>query len=290
MNRSFLLLMLIILSQACNTGNHSATEKPVVSVSILPQKYFLEQLAGDLVEVNVMIPPGANPATYEPTISQLGKLDRSELYFRIGYVGFELSWMEKIRSVNPEMEVVDLSSGIQLIHGVENGDHGDSHHHGGTDPHIWMSARNAGLIASNMYEALTNLLPDQKEKLTSNLEVLLGEIESLDKEISRMMAGLDHRSFMIYHPALTYFARDYSLEQLPLELEGKNPSPAHMKKMADLGRMHHIKTIFLQKQFDQKNAQVLAAEIGARVVFFDPLAPDWNSQMLFIAAKLKETL
>ncbi len=282
--------MLIILSQACNTGNHPGTEKPVVCVSILPQKYFLEQLAGDLVEVNVMIPPGANPATYEPTVSQLTKLDRSKLYFRIGYVGFELSWMEKISSVNPDMEVVDLSTGILLIHGDENGDQGDSHHHGGTDPHIWMSARNAALIASNMVEALTNLLPDQKELLTSNLEVLLGEIESLDKEISTMMSGLDHRSFMIYHPALTYFARDYRLEQLPLELEGKNPSPAHMKKMADLGRIHHIKTIFLQKQFDQKNAQVLAAEIGARVVFFDPLAPDWHSQMLFIATQLKGAL
>ncbi len=200
--------------------------------------------------------------------------------------------MDKIKSVNDEMVVVDLSRGIELIQGDPEDDHhhGQDHAHGGTDPHIWISARNAGTIATHIQGALSTLLPDQEELLSSRLFVLLEEIDSLDRAIEKMLSGLEHRSFMIYHPSLSYFARDYNLEQLPLELEGKIPSPAHMKKMADLGKSEHITSIFLQEQFDQKNAQVLAKEIGAKVVFFDPLAYDWHKQMLLIAGKLKDSL
>jgi zinc transport system substrate-binding protein len=278
MSKPTLTTLLLILLSACNPKAASHPEKPVVSVSVLPQQYFIERLAGDLVEVNVMIPSGASPATYEPTISQLRHLDQSEVYMKIGHLGFERSWMEKILSANPSMQVVDLSRGIELIRG---------HDHGGTDPHIWMSARNARVMASNMFESLCGLLPVKTDMLASNLSQLVLELDSLDQVITDMLSEMEHRSFMIYHPALSYFARDYNLLQLPLELEGKTPSPAHMKQMTDLGKEHHITAIFLQRQFDQKNSETLAEEIGAKIIQINPLDPDWNSQMLFIASQLK---
>jgi zinc transport system substrate-binding protein len=291
MNKSTLAVLFIVLLAACRPSGSSIPEKPVISVSILPQRYFIEMLAGDRVEVNVMVPPGASPATYEPTMAQLGYLDRSALYMRIGYVGFELSWMEKILSVNPSMKVADLSRGVELIRGEEQRDQNrhPGHSHTGVDPHIWMSARNARVIASNTYASLLEVLPAEQDLLSFNLSKLLKEIDSLDHAIAAMLDGLDHRGFMIYHPALSYFARDYNLQQYALEVEGKTPSPAHMKEMSDLGRERQITTIFLQQQFDVKSARVLADEIGARVVRIDPLDPDWKNQMLTIATRLKES-
>ena len=287
MSKPTLTALLLISLSACNPKAPSHPEKPVVSVSILPQQYFIERLAGDLVVVNVMIPPGASPATYEPTVSQLHRIDRTAVYMKIGYLGFERSWMEKILSANPSMQVVDLSRGIELIRGIEPADHHHDHDHRGTDPHIWMSARNARVIASNMFEPLCELLPGETEMLASNLSQLVLELDSLDQVITDMLSEMEHRNFMIYHPALSYFARDYNLLQLPLELEGKTPSPAHMKQMTALGKEHHIAAIFLQWQFDQKNSETLANEIGAEIIQINPLDPDWNSQMLFIASQLK---
>ncbi len=144
MKISTLATLLLLLITSCAQQRGPNPGKPVVSVSILPQKYFIEQLAGEMVEVNVMVPPGASPETYEPTVSQLSQLDRSAVYMKMGYLGFELSWMDKIRSVNPNMVVINLSDGVELIYGEEADDHqGQGHSHGGADPHIWMSARNA---------------------------------------------------------------------------------------------------------------------------------------------------
>ncbi|MCK4749118.1 MAG: zinc ABC transporter substrate-binding protein, partial [Bacteroidales bacterium] len=248
-------------------------------------------LAGNKVDVNVMIPPGASPAIYEPTVSQLSKLDRSPIYMRIGHVGFELSWIEKISSVNPSMKIVDLSRGIDLIYEEEEKDHQHlhGHAHGGIDPHVWMSALNARVISRNIFNELLLLFPQEKDSLTASYNQFVLELDSLHRTLSTMLNGKENRSFMIYHPALSYFARDFDLEQHPLEIGGKEPSPAHMKWMTDLGREKKITTIFLQEQFDQKNAEALAREIGAEIVKINPLDPDWYHQMLYIADMLNRT-
>jgi zinc transport system substrate-binding protein len=267
------------------------TGKPVVGVSILPQQYFIDRIAGNLVEVLVMIPPGASPATYEPTIGQLSKLSRASSYMRIGYVEFELSWMDKIISTNPDMKITDLSRNIVPIDDSHQDDLVHSGHvHEGIDPHIWMSLVNAKFIAKNTFEALSSLLPAKKDLLHMNLEKLLVEIDSLHSQISTMLLPYQSRGFMIYHPSLTYFARDYNLNQYPLEIGGKTPSPAHLKRMVDLGVAQHISAIFVQQQFDIRNAEVLASEIGAEIIRFDPLDPDWYSQMKYIADQLKRSM
>ena len=266
MKQCILVIVLSTLVLSCRPPREVG-EKPVISVSILPQEYFLRQLAGELVDVNVLIPPGASPATYEPTVAQLGKLEQSASYFRIGHVGFELSWMDKIRSVNPEMNIVDLSEGVELID--EMGEE-EERHHG----------------HSHIYRELLTMFPAQEEELAGRYEKFSASLDSLHEAIQLKLEELENRNFMIYHPALTYFARDYQLVQYPLELEGKSPSPAHLRAMTDLARDQQITTILIQSQFDRKNAEVLAREIGAELIEFDPLDPRWMDQMLYIADQL----
>lgn len=287
-----ILLALVIISGTFSCQPHlDQGEKPVISVSILPQQYFVQQLAGDLVEVNVLIPSGASPATYEPSVSQLRKLEQSVAYLRIGYVGFELSWMDKMQKINPAMKVVDLSSGIDLIIESEEPEPelAQGHSHGGVDPHIWLSVANARVIADNMYRELLLMFPDQQVELAGRYEKFASSLDSLHLAIKHTLNGLADRNFIIYHPALTYFARDYQLVQYSLEIEGKSPSPAHLRRITDLGKAHRINRIFIQDQFDRRNAEVLASEIGAEIVHFDPLDPCWMAQMLYIADQFKST-
>jgi len=287
--KNLLLYLWIFLLASCRTGAETV-DKQVISVSIIPQQYFIEQLSGGLAEVNVMIPPGASPATYEPTVSQLGKLNRSAVYMRIGYVGFEQSWMEKITSVNPGMKIVDLSEGVEII-GEEAGDGGDHHGpaHYGTDPHIWMSTINARIIARNIHKELLLLFPGEKEYLQARFDLFSHSLDSLHLAIGSRLEGIENRTFMIYHPALTYYARDYALEQLSLEIEGKSPSPMHLKEMTDLARVNHISKILIQSQFDRKNAEILARETGSEIIQFDPLDLQWGDQMYYIAEQLNPT-
>ncbi len=286
MRTPVLIIGMFLLAVSCRTKDVS-TDKPVISVSIIPQKYFLEQLAGDLVEVQVMIPPGASPATFEPNLSQMGTLHRSVLYLRIGYIGFEQSWMEKLSGINPAMKIADLSEGVETIQGTrqEESDH-RGHTHEGTDPHIWMSTINARIIARNIQNELLLLFPDKQELLQNRFDRFSLMLDSLHLEIAGRLEDLENREFMIYHPALSYFAREFELEQIPLEIEGKAPSPTHFREITDLAIRNRISTIFIQKQFDRENAEVLAREIGAEIVQFDPLDLQWRNQMLYIAEQL----
>ena len=296
MKAPFLIGILFLGLLSCSSPAKPDQEKVQVSVSILPQQYFVDRIAGDRVQVNVMVPPGASPATYEPTASQLARLEESSLYLSMGYLGFERSWMDKLSSVNANMKIIDLSSGIELISGEEENKGQNNHTHGhgnpghrhdtGIDPHTWMSPANVGIMSRQIHEVLCEILPDHQQEFSRNLELFLAETDSLDRVIRQMFSGIRNRTFMIYHPALAYLARDYELTQLSLESEGKEPSPLHMKKMADLGKELGIQTIFIQKEFDRRNATVLAEEIGARVMEINPLDPDWPAQIIYISNAL----
>lgn len=184
MKYSTLAILFALFTSSCVQQRSAESDKPVLTVSVLPQKYFVEALVGSKAEINIMVPPGASPASYEPSLAQLSLLDRSSLYLQMGHLGFELGWMEKIRSVNPHMQIINLSQGIELIYGEEEDhDHGHGHGHGGADPHIWMSARNAGIMAKNMALALKGVFPDDTEQISLRLSALLADLDSLDREI-----------------------------------------------------------------------------------------------------------
>lgn len=257
-----------------------------ISVSILPQKYFVERIAGNDFQINILIPPGGSPATYEPTPMQMEQVAKSVAYFKIGHIPFENTWMNNMIEAAGDIKVYNLSEGIELVRGPEV-HHGDHVHEGGIDPHTWSSPKAVIQIANNLYNGLVELAPEKKETYKKNLDAFLAELEMLDQKSTEVFAEAEHKSFMIFHPALTYLARDYGLNQIPIELHGKEPSPAHMQHLIGEAEKHDIKVVFIQKQFNKENAEAIAKEIKAEVIQIDPLNEDWMAEMKSIINHLK---
>ncbi|WP_421920544.1 metal ABC transporter solute-binding protein, Zn/Mn family [Marinifilum sp.] len=283
---NFLIITVVIVSLfACQAKQAKKIENQI-SVSILPQKYFVERIAGSDFKVNILIPPGGSPATYEPTPMQMEQVSKSVAYFKIGHVPFENTWMNNMIEAAGDIKVYNLSKGIELVRGPEV-DHGDHVHEGGIDPHTWSSPKAVMQIANNLYNGLVELAPEKKEEYKKNLNGFLSELELLDKKSIEIFANAEHKTFMIFHPALTYLARDYGLNQIPIELHGKEPSPAHMQHLIREAKAHDIKIVFIQKQFNQDNAEAIAKEIKAKLIQIDPLNEDWMAEMKSIINHLK---
>lgn len=281
MKRFTLLLMLI----AFGCDSRPPAGKPVITVSILPQKYFVEKIAGDLVTVHVLVPPGASPELYALMPSQMKELSRSAVWLRIGKIGFEESWIDKIRQSVPGLKVVDTSVQADWITEEEE-DHGDHVHLHGIDPHIWSSPAEARKIITESHRALVALLPGEKDLLDRNYRAFMDEVDQLDRDLQELFDRLENRKFLIFHPALTYLSRQYDLEQIALEVDGKEPSPKYMRELIGLARSEKIRVIFIQKEFDAENARQLAKEIQGEAVQIDPLNEQWDKQLREIANKM----
>lgn len=278
-----LLAFLFVIALAC-TGPQKP-DRPTVSVTIIPQKYFVERLAGDLVSVNVLVPPGASPELYALMPSQMASLSKSAAWLGIGKIGFEEGWVDKIRDSNPKLKFFDTSLQADWIAGEEVV-HGDHVHLHGIDPHIWSAPNEVKKIVALSYEALLDVLPDHRDVLTANYEKFQAEIDSLDHELQTKFDQLPHKKFLIFHPALTYLARQYGLEQVAMEVDGKEPSPKHLKELAGMAKNENIKAIFVQKEFNMENARQMAKEIGGEVIQIDPLGEEWPAVLRDIADKM----
>jgi zinc transport system substrate-binding protein len=258
----------------------SAVAAPLaVAVSILPQKYFVERIGGDAVRVEVMVKPGQSPATYEPTPQQMAALARARAYFRIG-VPFEEVWMKRIQAAAPGMKVVDTREGITLLPmAVRHADAPGHAHppgaHGQLDPHIWTSPPLVKRQAATIRDALIALDPDRRALFEANYARFAADLEALDAEIRGMLAGKRERRFMVFHPAWGYFARAYDLQQIPIEIEGKEPGPKALAAMIDAAKRDGVRVVFVQSQFSRTAADAVAKAIGGEVVAVDPLAEDF---------------
>lgn len=281
---------LVIVGFGC-ARQKKVSQKPIISVSIQPQKYFVERIAGDHYEINVLIPAGASPASYDPLPSQIKDLSNSVLYFKIGQVGFEKAWIENLEKDLPHVTFFDLSSGIKFIDNHDSHETDIDHDHcHTTDPHIWMSPRNVKVIAQNIFVALTGHNPQDRSYYQKRLDIFLNEIDSVDLSIERVLSGIDKRDFIIYHPALTYYARDYNLHQIPMELEGKEPTSLYMKTLIDTAKENNITAILVQKQFSQDEASTLQKEINGKIIRIDPLDYNWQKQIIYISKQLQQAL
>ena len=276
---SALALGLFFLLPACGTSRlaapPSSEELIDVTVSIVPQKYFLERIGGDRVKVSVMVGPGFNPTTYEPKPSQIQELSVTQIYIRVG-VPFEEAWMDRIAAANEHMVIVDQSEGIERL--------------GGTDPHIWLSPQLAKIQAQTICDGLVEMDPDNEGFYQANLGSLLFEIDELDASIRDTLAGLESRKLMVFHPAWSYFARDYDLEMIPAQIEGGDPSAAEMADLIRAAKQHKIKVIFAQPEFSTRSAKTIADEIGGEVLLISPLAPDWLDNLQRVADTFSEVL
>jgi len=283
-NKIILVLLLGII-MSCESGKIEKKTN-LISVSILPQKYFIERIAGQDFKVNVLIPPGASPATYEPTPMQMKNVAKSVAYFKIGYIPFETVWLNNLIEGAGDIKLVDLSSGIKLIRGKEK--HGDHYHEGGIDPHVWSSLKSVKIVSANLFQELVKMAPEKKDIYKKNYQQFLSELEELDQSAEALLIDKKGTSFMIFHPALSYLARDYGMNQISVELDGKDPSPTHMKNLVEEAKRLGIKQVFVQKQFNVENAKAIVGEIGGEVVLIDPLAEDWMAEMRRIINILKD--
>ena len=264
-------------------------EKSAITVSILPQKYLVQKLLGDSIPVNVLIPMGSSPATYEPTPVQVKNLSRSKVYLRIGHIGFEKAWTSRIAEISPELKIVDTSEGITLIKG-EDHVHGDHVHEGGIDPHIWTSPKTMLLVLENTTKALLELFPEKKAQISQRSSALEKKIIGLHNAFEKECSRLGGKSFYIFHPAYTYLARDYGLEQISIEHNGKEPSVKWIGQLIDDARRQDVKVIFVQKEFDKRSAELIANELEIPIVEVNPLSEKWEEEMRDLLGKLKKAL
>lgn len=286
-----LLLALAVLVPAV------ASAAMPVCVTILPQKYFLEKIGGDLVDVTVLVPPGADPHSYEPKPGQMVAVSKAKAYFAVG-VPFEDAWLGRIKAGNPDMPIVQTQRGVGKIpmtahdahdaHGA-HGAHGEEET-GRLDPHIWLDPNLVKIQAKNILEGLSAADPANAATYETNFQEFLKECGALDAAIRETLAAASaaHSSFIVFHPSWGYFAKAYGLNQIPIEAEGKEPSPGELGALITLARDKGVKVIFVQPQFSERSAQVIANEAGATLARLDPLAEDWKDNLLRAATAFQK--
>jgi zinc transport system substrate-binding protein len=266
-----LLLFALLLLVSCS-GQEPDVGGSIITVSIAPYKYFVEAIAGDDFKINVMVPAGSNPHIYEPFPDQISKLRRSVAYISNGYLGFEVTWLDRFYETNRGMKRLSLADGIEPL---ESEHRHEGEHVEGADPHYWVSPKCALVMAGSVRDFLCRLKPEHKEKYNVNYQKFASDISGLDKKTTELFKGFKGRQFMIYHPNLGYLARDYNLSEVPVEFEGKEPPPSRMRLLIDMAREKGMRTIFVQKEYDTKNARAIADETGAKIKIIDPLSENW---------------
>ncbi len=272
------LLLLVPLLCGCVSQNEPPTGKINVATTIAPQGDFVAKVGGDKVDVTVLVPPGAEPHTYEPTPSQMKDVAKADLYIMNGG-GLEF-WMDKVLQVNKKMLIVDSSRGVKLVN--ESG--------GETDPHIWISLRNAAIQVNNICSGLIQVDPKNGEYYRKNRDDYLQKLKALDGEFNQTFAAKSSRIFVAYHPAWTYFARDYNLDQVPILENEKEPGPKYLGSIIDLARRNNITVIFVEPQYNPKSAEVIAQEIKAKVVALDPLGQNYLENMRYAGQEIAKSL
>lgn len=267
-------LILIALGVVLFSGTGLAGDRIPIFVSIVPQKYFVQQIGRDLVDVQFMVQPGASPATYEPKPRQMADLAGTKIYFAIG-VPFEKAWLSRISATNPGMRVVRTDQGIGKL---------------GLDPHIWLSPPLVKVQARTILTALQEIDPVHRGVYQANFQEFVARIDRLDGDLKKTFAGRQGLRFMVFHPSWGYFAQAYGLAQVPIEIEGKDPKPSRLKALIDQARRDGIRVVFVQPQFSTKSARLVAREIGGQVAFADPLAEDWLANLREVADKFQAAL
>jgi zinc transport system substrate-binding protein len=284
---------MLSLFLAVYTPKAVAAEKIPVFVSIVPQMYFAEKIGGEYVSVMSMTGQGADVHTFEPKPKQMTDLAKAKIYFAIG-VEFEHALLSKVASVNPKLMIVHTDQGISKIPMTAHHHDGKEAHHPedeGSDPHIWLSPNLVKIQADAMFKALVSADPNHKAAYEANYAAFVKEIDTLDTELKAIFSTSGkNNKFMVFHPSWGYFAKDYGLEQIPVETEGKEPKPAELQELITHAKADNIRVVFAQPQYSSKNAEVIASAINGQVIMVDSLAKDWADNLRQAARKFKAVL
>ncbi len=287
---------------ACTPAGDNAAQSSRrlrVFVSIPPQKYFLERIGGEHVDVSVLVPPGQSPHTYEPTSKQMVDLSAARAYFRIG-LPFEERVVRKLGAVLEHLNILDTNEGIQLRSMRNVTDHADHSHHGHgegchhgedeLDPHVWMNPRLVKLQARTICRELSRLAPACREAFEGNLRSFETDLDRVDAKIAAALAPLRGRAFYVFHPSFGYFAEAYGLRQVAVEASGKEPTAKQLGALIAQAREDGVRLIFVQPQFATSSAEAIAEHIGGAVIPMDPLAEGYIDNLLDVAGKIEAAL
>ncbi|MEA1916157.1 MAG: zinc ABC transporter substrate-binding protein [Campylobacterota bacterium] len=263
-----------------------------VAVSIAPQKSFVKSIGGDKVDVILMVKAGKSPHTYEPLPSQMRDISKADVYFSIG-VEFESVWLKRFKSQNRSMKIVDVSTGIKKIPILSRNNHDygshDPHEYERLDPHVWTTPNNIKIIAQNIYDELVKLDPKNTPYYKKNLDNLLNSLTRLNSEIKEILSNVKYGTkFMVFHPSWGYFAHDFHLEQLAIEIGGKSPKPKSIIKILDIAKKESISAIFAQPEFSQKSAKIISNELGIDVILVSPLNPNYRDNLIKMATSIAQ--
>ncbi|MDA3901509.1 MAG: zinc ABC transporter substrate-binding protein [Spirochaetes bacterium] len=285
-------LILVLSVAGCKKPENN--QKITVFVSILPQKYFVEKIAGDRVNVEVLVSPGKNPATYEPTPQQVIKLGDARILFTIG-VPFEDAFLPKIESVLNSLKIVDTSHGIDKrnldFHHDDEEDHHDENpeqYVGTPDPHIWLSPLLVKIQAETIYNALIEIDPDGQSVYASGYQSLQEELDELSRNLEKTLKPFKGSTLFVFHPAFGYFADEFGLNQVAIETGGKEPTPAVLVKIIENARKRGVKIIFVQPEFSRESAKKIAEAINGAVVILNPLNPDYVNNLKSISFEIEK--
>ena len=314
----FIFMFVCFYPVSVRSSDSEENKRILLFVSIEPQAYFVERIAGELVDVEVLVPPGKSPATFAPTPSLMVKLSKAKLFFSIG-VPFEQAVIPKIKNFSTDLCIVDTAKGIELMpfnpseredsplphnshdhkllnthdHKLLNThDHKllNTHDHKLLDPHIWMSPRLVKIQAANILDALLTVLPRHEAEFRRNYHDFMHDLESLNVKIRAALAPVKGETIFVYHPVFGYFAREYGLKQIAVEQGGKAPKGKELVKFIIKARKNRVHVIFVQSQFDRNTAEKMAAAIQGVVIPLDPLARDYINNLENMALTIKEVL
>jgi zinc transport system substrate-binding protein len=263
-----------------------------VVVSVAPHAWLVERIGGGTVEVMVLVDPGESPATYQPTDVQVTRLLGAAIYFRTG-VPFENGpWLRALRRAG-RLEIVDLRDGIELRRtstarvAAQPGSHRSAD--SGGDPHIWLSPRLLQIQARTIVDRLGARQPEWRPRLEANLVTLAADLAQLDSRIRSRLEPFRGRAFLVFHPSWGYFADDYGLRQVPIEIEGKSPADRDLTVLAETARAERAVVVFVQPQISGRGAAAVAATVGARLEMLDPLAFDVLANLDEVSRRLRES-
>ena len=302
--KGFIILLIVnLIVVSCGDGDISEDDKLNIAVAIVPQETYVKAVAGDLVDVITMIPPGASEANYQPTPKQMAKLSDSSIYFSMGVPAEKENILPKIKDFNKDINIVRLDDRVNDVYpdiffeeeehedeGDHDEDNHDEHSHTGRDPHIWLSPSRVKLIINIIKDELIDIDPSNEEVYSKNAKEYIKKLEDVDKEIKDTLKGLSKKSFIVYHPSFGYFAEEYDLNMVAIEESGKEATGKRLKSIIDMAKEKDIKVIFYQSEFDKGQAVTIAKEIGGEALAIETLSPDYIENLRKISNTFKEVL
>ena len=278
-----LLLGIGLLASSCQQGEQRSTRLQIAT-TIAPAAQVITEIADSLVTVTTLLPQGNNPENYEPTPQAIQALASSAAYFYMGDLGFERSWVERIRTMQPALQLVRLDQDLVGSAHLHNGNPTNLH-----DPHYWTSIRGLRSMGKSIYSSLCRIDTMHRAQYDAGYQRFTQRLEHVEQTIKELLSDIPSRAFVIYHPSLSEFAEEYGLKQLVIEQDGKEPTPQHIQALIEEAKKLGVRVVFIQQEFDSKLIESIAKELDTRMVVINPLGGGWEEQLLLITRALSDT-